>query len=40
MLTDGLPIEKVCDYTGLDLEVVEELADNIAKGKAKEAMSV
>ena len=40
MLTDGLPIEKVCDYTGLALEVVEELADNIAKEKAKDAMPV
>lgn len=40
LLKDGQPKEKVCDYTGLELDVVEELADNIAKEKTKEAMSV
>ena len=40
LLKDGQPKEKVCDYTGLELDVVEELADNIAKEKTKEAMPV
>ena len=40
LLKDGQPKEKVCEYTGLELDVVDELADNIAKEKARDAMPV
>ncbi len=40
MLSDGMSPDKVSNYTGLDIAVVEELSRNLNKEQSKEAMPV